>query len=499
MAIDCSVPRHLMVMRTLTGTREEPGSGSNDTIMAMRDWIACTYANVDGMMEYCEQYTGDDIAWCGLCAAFCVTAAGVMPPFVKGSDTDCFLWAQSFASDPNFIELDEPVLGAIVVLTRSGGGHVTFYEDTDGSSYVCRGGNQSDAVTVDEYPISDVIGVYWPRGVPLPVPGPGPEPVPPDSRRTLEEGDSGDDVAEVQRRLGIPIDGEFGGQTTAAVMGFQNAMGLADDGCVGPMTWEELDDLETRRESGNDGLEPHLQQEIIAMAVRSPANAISWKDRGRSPPGYLAGMALCFALAVRWYEAGVDSVSVMAQADRDEPETDALSWYSDQFKALGMDNSRDGLDTLRHLFTLAVGLSMRESSGNHWCGRDQSASNTSPDSAEAGLHQTSWDIRGASPQIEILFEDYWNNPNGFRETFTEGLSPNRDDLENYGNGYDGTRHQWLSKFCPAYHVMMTAVGMRLRGGEEGHWGPIRTHAAEIKREVNTLLRDVQEVILPSSV
>lgn len=60
MSIDCSVPRHLMVMRSLTGITETPGSANNPKIMSMRDWIACTYGD---MKSYCELYTGDDVAW----------------------------------------------------------------------------------------------------------------------------------------------------------------------------------------------------------------------------------------------------------------------------------------------------------------------------------------------------------------------------------------------------------------------------------------------------
>src|SRR5262249_44045279 len=156
------------VMRSITGLTEEPGSKDNPKILGMRDWIACTYSDVPGMMQYCEGYVHDDVPWCGLCSAFCVTVAGYMPPFKAGSDTDCFLWAQSFASDPNFVEVneDDVPLGAIVVMTRDGGGHVTMFEgwaNSGHSSFKARGGNQSDAVNVQTYSTSDVIGFYWPK------------------------------------------------------------------------------------------------------------------------------------------------------------------------------------------------------------------------------------------------------------------------------------------------------------------------------------------------
>ena len=39
---------------------------------------------------------------------------------------------------------------------------------------------------------------------------------------------------------GLQIDGIFGSQTEAAVRGFQQALGIAVDGVVGPITWRAL-------------------------------------------------------------------------------------------------------------------------------------------------------------------------------------------------------------------------------------------------------------------
>jgi len=117
-------PRWLQVMRAITGTVEYPGDPDNPKILAMRDIIARAYPE---MADYCDEYQHDETPWCGLTAAFCVTMAGIRPPFGP-TDTDKFLWALAWADDPGFVRMGRPVPGTIVVMEREGGGHVTFYE-----------------------------------------------------------------------------------------------------------------------------------------------------------------------------------------------------------------------------------------------------------------------------------------------------------------------------------------------------------------------------------
>ena len=493
MAIDCnSVPRHLKVMRAITGTEETSGSGNNPRIMGMRDWIACTYPE---MMEYCEGYTGDDVAWCGLTAAFCCTIAGVRPPFDPRDELKCFLWAKSFSTDPGFDELDDPVLGTIVVMDREGGGHVTMFEGwvDEGDTFKARGGNQSDAINVQTYSVDQVVGWFWPDGVPMPSPGPIPEPD--GEHETVQKGDTGPDVAEVQRILGLPsadCDGDFGSITEGAVKGFQRAVGLEADGVVGSKTWVELDALEASKTEGAEGLPPELVNAIVKIAESSAIASYNWDDRGQAPRGWISGVAVCFAFAMTLLNDEDDSVARMARAEENDDE-DCLHWYRSQYKSLGMDNSEDGIDTLRHLFALILGLGMCESSGRYCEGRDTSASNTSADSAEAGCLQTSWDIRGCDNEIPPLLSVWMDNPNGFLTTFQRGVSPDSNDLDNYGSGQDGTKYQFLSKFAPCFHVFVTAIGMRSLGGESGHWGPLRRYEAELKSDADDMLMEVQEL------
>jgi peptidoglycan hydrolase-like protein with peptidoglycan-binding domain len=59
-------------------------------------------------------------------------------------------------------------------------------------------------------------------------------------RRLLKKGARGKDVEELQKLLGIPVDGSFGVKTEEAVKDFQRKAGLEDDGKVGLYTWDAI-------------------------------------------------------------------------------------------------------------------------------------------------------------------------------------------------------------------------------------------------------------------
>ena len=206
-----------------------------------------------------------------------------------------------------------------------------------GSSIRCLGGNQSDQVNVASFPKSSVLAYMWPKEDGPPPPAP---------RRELEAGASGPDVGYLQATLGLPVDENFGPVTTAAVKGFQTATGLDVDGVVGPMTWEKIDECARRMETGNDGISRERQEQIAELVIAHPIERYVWEDRGRSPVGYVAGIAQVFALALTWLKAGDPIAIEMAQAESGDAETDVLTWYKPEFAALGMDNSRGGPVTL---------------------------------------------------------------------------------------------------------------------------------------------------------
>jgi peptidoglycan hydrolase-like protein with peptidoglycan-binding domain len=60
-------------------------------------------------------------------------------------------------------------------------------------------------------------------------------------RPTLRRGMKGAHVLELQKKLGVRADGDFGPVTEAAVRAFQRQATLVPDGIVGPKTWAALD------------------------------------------------------------------------------------------------------------------------------------------------------------------------------------------------------------------------------------------------------------------
>ncbi|HJQ32728.1 MAG TPA: N-acetylmuramoyl-L-alanine amidase [Pyrinomonadaceae bacterium] len=73
------------------------------------------------------------------------------------------------------------------------------------------------------------------------VPGVEPAAAGGQGRPTLRRGMTGDLTRQVQGKVGVKVDGNFGPKTEAAVRAFQRAHNLVPDGIVGPKTWRTLD------------------------------------------------------------------------------------------------------------------------------------------------------------------------------------------------------------------------------------------------------------------
>lgn len=132
----------------LIGLQEVPGKKHNPVIVGM--FARAGFAGVKD----------DETAWC---AAFVISqlldAGYRIPPGVN-------LAARSLMKLP---ELSAPIYGCVVVLWResptSWKGHTGFYvgAGSDGKSVRVLGGNQSNSVSIETYPTSQVLGYYWPE------------------------------------------------------------------------------------------------------------------------------------------------------------------------------------------------------------------------------------------------------------------------------------------------------------------------------------------------
>jgi hypothetical protein len=316
------------------------------------------------------------------------------------------------------------------------------------------------------------------------------------SRPTIARGDHGSFVAEVQTCLDTDIDGDFGAKTEQAVVDFQREQNLQADGIVGPQTWAMLEQIYHLPPYPPELLPPLDADKIDAIILIAENSEIAryyWQDRGRAPLAYTRGMAIAFSTVLRNLYRGNSSTLVMAQPNTHNASVDALSWYAGKFDDLGMDNSVLGVDTLRHLFALQMGLGMRESSGKYCCGRDMSASNVTADTAEAGLFQMSWNASAASEEMQKLMDQYSSCPEQqcAIDIFKHGVTCSSSDWQNYGSGA-GAKYQSMAKNCPQFAVETASVGLRVI---RQHWGPINRYEAELRPEADQLFAQVQEIVI----
>jgi hypothetical protein len=63
---------------------------------------------------------------------------------------------------------ERPVMGAIGVAERNGGGHVFFVVGHDKTNYHALGGNQSNSVSIVKMPKVRVKGLRFPKTYPMP-------------------------------------------------------------------------------------------------------------------------------------------------------------------------------------------------------------------------------------------------------------------------------------------------------------------------------------------
>lgn len=176
--------------------------------------------------------------WCGAFALWCLREAGLTDwrwEVGKG-----FLWRLPRTTDPqpgDIGYLDQPFQHHFVV-ERADKHTLTSIDGNQGAPGVQR---RNRAINGKSTFFSIA---------PLLAPATWEEETQPDTQRpTLRIGATGDAVTRLQQLLkpmypGLIVDGRFGPQTAAVVMGFQRRAGLDADGVADPKTWATLEKAE---------------------------------------------------------------------------------------------------------------------------------------------------------------------------------------------------------------------------------------------------------------
>lgn len=140
-------PRWLTLARAYIGTREIKGPRHEPQIL---NWWATIKA---------PWFKDDETPWCAAYVGGVLEEAGIRSS--RNAAARSYLkWGE---------RLTKPALGAVVVFSRGGGGHVGFVvgRDTRGRLMVL-GGNQGDAVNIKPFNEDRILGYRWPAGVAKP-------------------------------------------------------------------------------------------------------------------------------------------------------------------------------------------------------------------------------------------------------------------------------------------------------------------------------------------
>lgn len=235
------------------------------------------------------------------------------------------------------------------------------------------------------------------------------------------------------------------------------------------------------------------EQKIVDIAAASScregdksSGTGSWnedpKDKDRAPLGYIKGIALVYAKSFCESRGTAKSAVEVMQKPVGVPAQDALAWYQL--------SGATAAERVRAIFTLGLGVGMRESTGNTTDGRDKKNKKSgTAKTAEAGLYQTSFNSLKNDPWLEKLYGQYRANPTRCRlAVFLEGVK----DLQRtpVGTG-PGAEFQKFTKECPAFATEYAMVMFRVR---RTHYGTINNNHAKYVQACNAMFKEIEAVV-----
>ncbi|QNM98201.1 hypothetical protein [Chitinimonas koreensis] len=223
-----------------------------------------------------------------------------------------------------------------------------------------------------------------------------------------------------------------------------------------------------------------ISKKVGDLVSKSPCSKYMWKNRGKAPIGYVKGVALTYAKSYCELKKKEDTAVAVFGQELQGDNKDALAWY-------GL-NGQSSNDRQRLTYTLALGLGMRESSGNTTEGRDTTVAHPTASNAEAGLFQTSYDSFNVSPWLKRLSDQYRENESAcLLDVFKEGVKIKNKEIIGSGPGAD---YQRFTKACPAFATEYVMIMLRVN---RKHFGPINQKKAEVVQSCNAMLKEIEQV------
>lgn len=157
-----------------------------------------------------------------------------------------------------------------------------------------------------------------------------------------------------------------------------------------------------------------FEAQIVTLAESSSCAQTHWKSRGLAPMGYIKGMALTYARSLCRIKSsgGTQPVArILMAANSQNSKKDVLAYFNQSISRLGINVSQAGKEPLAAVYTVGMGLGMRESSGRYCEGWDKAAgSHRTSAAAEAGPFQASFDSMAVSNELNRLYQEYKASP-----------------------------------------------------------------------------------------